>query len=144
MRVRRLLALTLRDLRRLAIDPRPPSSEDWESRVYGRLAALPHQVEPLQLAQLLAALSVGNEIIELRRAAVRLGVAAQLDAALGALAQGNGAIAIAQLRQLDQRLASAPDGAVDTTVVLRARAHIMGLSELLTAHRAYFDSGAPA
>jgi len=144
LRVRRLLALTLRDLRRLAMNPRPPSSEDWESRIYGRLAALPHQVEPLQLGQLLAAVSVGTEIIQLRGMAPQLAVAAQLDAALGALAQGNGAIAIAQLRQLDQRLASAADGSAETAIVLRARAHILGLSEALTTHSSYFHSGGPA
>ena len=142
LRVRRLLALTLRDLRRLAVDPRPPSSDVWESRVYGRLAALPRQTEQLQLDQLLAAHSVGTEIIELRRVATRLGVTAQLEAALGALAQGNGAIAIAQLRQLDQRLASAADDAAETAI--HARAHILGLSEALTAHIPYFGSGALA
>ena len=144
LRVRRLLALTLRDLRRLAIDRLPPSSEDWESRIYDRLAALPNQAEPLQLAQLMAALSVGTDIVQLRLMAPRLGVAAQLDAALGALAQGNSAIAIARLRQLDHRLASAPDGAAEIAIALRARAHILGLSEALTAHCPYFDSGTPA
>ena len=126
------------------MNPRPPSSEDWESRIYGRLAALPQQVEPLQLGQLLAALSVGTEIVQLRRMAPRLGVAALLDAALGALAQGNSAIAIARLRQLDRRLASAPDGAAEIAIALRARARILDLSEALTAHCPYFDSGTPA
>ena len=144
VRVRRLLALTLRDLRRLAIDPLPSSSEDWESRIYGRLAALPDQAEPLQRAQLMAALSVGTEIIQLRRVAPQLGAATQLDAAFEALAQGNGAIAIARLRQFDDRLASAPDGAAATAIALRARAYILGLSDTLTAHSPYFDSGAPA
>jgi uncharacterized membrane protein YccC len=144
LRVRRLLTLTLRDLRRLAIDPRPSSPEDWESRTYGRLAALPNQAEPLQRGQLMAALSLGTEIVQLRRVAQRLGVAAQLDAAFGALAQGNGAIAIARLRQLYHDLASAPDGAAETAIALRACSHILGLSEALTAHCHYFDSGAPA
>ena len=143
LRVRRLLALTLRDLRRLAIDPLP-SSKDWESRIYGRLAALPDQAEPLQRAQLMVALSVGTEIVQLRAVAPRLGVAPQLDAALGALAQGNGATAIARLRQLDHRLASAADSAAEAAIALRARAHILGLSEALTAYSPYFDSGAPA
>jgi len=144
LRVRRLLALTLRDLRRLAIDSLPPSSEDWESRIYDRLAALPDQAEPLQLTQLMAALSVGTEIVKLRMVAPPLGVAAQLDAALEALAQGNSASAIARLRQLDHRLASAPGGAAEMAIALRARAHILGLSEALTAYSPYFDSGAPA
>jgi uncharacterized membrane protein YccC len=142
VRVRRLLALSLRDLRRLAIDPRPPSGADWESRIYGRLTALPRQTESLQLEQLLAALSAGTEIVQLGSMAPQLGVAAQLDAALAILAQGNSAIAIERLRQLDLRLASPRDGATETA--LRARAHILGLSELLAAHSPYFDLGAPA
>src|SRR5215468_9325879 len=82
LRVRRLLALTLRDLRRLAI-------EDWERRIHGRLAALPDQAEPLQQVQLMAALSVGSEIIHLRRVMAELGVSSELDSALAALAQGD-------------------------------------------------------
>ena len=38
-RTRRLLALTLRDLRRLARRPIPRTPEDWEGHMYGRLAA---------------------------------------------------------------------------------------------------------
>src|SRR6201994_2653016 len=66
LRSRRLLALSLRDLRRLAISPPPPRAADWERRTYDRLVALPDQTEPLQRAQLLAALSVGTDINELR------------------------------------------------------------------------------
>ena len=75
LRTRRLLALTLRDLRRLATARLRPTSEDWDGRMYGRLAALPDQAEPLQRARLLAALSVGSEIIQLRHVAPSLGVA---------------------------------------------------------------------
>ena len=98
LRTRRLLDLTLRDLRRLAVGPRPPAPEDWDGRIYGRLAAMPAEAEPLQRAQLLAALSVGNAMIELRDIAPRLGEGAALDAALAAFAQGNSAVAIARLR----------------------------------------------
>ena len=66
LRARRLLALTLRDLRRLAIGLLPPRPEAWQGRLYGRLEALPDQAEPLQRAQLLAALSVGDDIMQLR------------------------------------------------------------------------------
>ena len=38
-RTRRLLALTLRDLRRLATGPIPRTPDDWEGRMYGRLSA---------------------------------------------------------------------------------------------------------
>ena len=35
--------------------------------MYGRFAALPDQAQPLQRSQLMAAFSVGTEIIQLRR-----------------------------------------------------------------------------
>jgi uncharacterized membrane protein YccC len=110
LRARRLLSLTLRDLRRLAISSLPQRSEDWESRMYGRLAALPEEAEPLQRARLLAALSIGSEIIQLRHLAARVGAGVELDAALAAFAQGNSAVAIALLQQLDQRIASVDAG----------------------------------
>src|SRR5438477_6765702 len=70
-RTRRLLALTLRDLRRLATGPIPRTPDDWEGRMYGRFAALPDQAQPLQRSQLMAAFSVGSEIIQLRHFALR-------------------------------------------------------------------------
>jgi uncharacterized membrane protein YccC len=144
LRARRLLALSLRDLRGLAVAFRPPSSEDWEGRIYTRLAALPDQAEPLQRARLLAALSVGSEIIHFRPIAARLGVNAEFDAALEAFAQGNSAVAIARLHQLDQRIASNPDAAPEPAIALRARGRILVISEALAEHASYFDAGAIA
>ncbi len=71
LRTRRLLTLTLRDLRRLTTDPISRTANDWESRTYSRLSQLPDAAEPLQRAQLMTALSVGTEIIRLRRVARR-------------------------------------------------------------------------
>ena len=119
---RRLLAAALRDLRHLAIDPPPASSEDWESRMYSRLAALPDQAEPLERAQLVAALSVGCEILQVRRMASSLPVAAELDAVLAALAEGNTDIA-PRLARLDEDLASLPDRASRPDLVTRTREH---------------------
>ena len=138
-RTRRLLALTLRDLRRLATGPVPRTPDDWEGRVYGRLAALPDQAESLQRARLVAALAVGIEIIQLRHIARRLDLGSDLDAALEALAQGDGETATARLARLDQLLASDPAG----SVALRARGSILAISEALTQHASYFDAGAP-
>jgi uncharacterized membrane protein YccC len=104
-RTRRLLALTLRDLRRLAVAPRWLTWEGWDARMIGRLTALPDQAEPWQRARLLAALSVGAEIIHLSRMSPRLG-AAELEAALKAVTSGNTRTAIAKLREFDSRLAS--------------------------------------
>ena len=47
LRTRRLLALSLRDLKRVARGPVPETSEDWESRMYSRLSALPDAAEPV-------------------------------------------------------------------------------------------------
>jgi uncharacterized membrane protein YccC len=143
-RMRRLLALTSRDLRRLATAPVLPISEDWESRIHGRLTALPDQSEPLHRSQLLAALSIGTAIIHLRHILPHLGTAAELDATLEAFAQGNSAMVIAQLRKLEHRLTSTPASGLEPAIALRARGRILVIFEALAEHGAYFDSGAPA
>lgn len=73
--------------------------------MYSRLAAMPDQADPLQRARMLAALSVGTEIVNLRHMAPRLGVVAKLDAALKGFAQKNSTIAVARLHQLDHHIA---------------------------------------
>jgi len=82
LRARRLLALTLRDLRRLASGSIPRSPDAWEGRVYSRLSVLPDAAAPLQRSELLAALSVGCEIIRLRNICHRLDLGSGLDEAL--------------------------------------------------------------
>ncbi|MGB6397974.1 MAG: FUSC family protein [Bradyrhizobium sp.] len=144
LRVRRLLALTSRDLRHLAIAPVLPRPDHWQSRFYSRLTALPDQATPLQRAQLLAALSVSTEIIGLRQIATHLGTTAELDAALNDIALGHSTEAIAKLRQFDDRLASARETGTEATVALRGRGRILVISEALAEHGAYFDAGAPA
>jgi uncharacterized membrane protein YccC len=144
LRVRRLLALTSRDLRRLAIAPQLPTLDYWESRIYSRLTALPDQATPLQRAQLLAALSVGTEIIGLRQMASNLGTTAELDAALNDIALGHGTKAIAKLRQFDDRLASTRETGTEATMTLRGRGRVLVISEVIAEHAHYFDTGAPA
>jgi uncharacterized membrane protein YccC len=136
-RTRRLLALTLRDLRRLATGPIPWTADDWEGRIYGRLAVLPDAAEPLQRSQLLAALMVGTEIIRLRHISSSLGLDSDLDAALAA------ALATTGLARLDDRLASLPDGGSEASLALQARGSILAISEALIQHASYFDAGAP-
>jgi uncharacterized membrane protein YccC len=142
-RTRRLLALTLHDLRRLAKGRIPWTADDWEGRIYGRLAALPDAAEPLQRSQLLAGLAVGTEIIQLRHMAPRLGLGADLDAALAPFGRGNSAIATARLTQLDDRLAARPKAGSEASLALRARGIILAITEALIAHASYFDAGAP-
>jgi uncharacterized membrane protein YccC len=47
-RTRRLLAVTLRDLRRLATGPLPPTSDDWEGLIYSRIAVAPDATSSTQ------------------------------------------------------------------------------------------------
>jgi uncharacterized membrane protein YccC len=142
LRTRRLLALTLRDLRRLATSPTPRTANDWEGRIYSRLSALPEQAEPLQRAQLLAALSVGTAIIRLRRIARRFELHIELDAALDAVARGDSSVTTERLGRLDRMLAALPGTRPGVRVRLRARGSILAMSEALTEHAAYFDSRA--
>ena len=60
LRTRRLLTLTLQELRRLSKAPIRGTEHEWQSRIYSRLSVLPEQAEPLQRGQLLAALCVGS------------------------------------------------------------------------------------
>jgi uncharacterized membrane protein YccC len=143
VRVRRLLASTARHLRRLAIAAVLPGQDYWESCVYSRLTALPDQATPLQRAQLLAALSVGSEIINLRRIAAHLGVTAELDAALNDIALGHSTGTIAKLRQFDDRLASAHETGTEAAIALRGRGRVLIVSEAIAEHGNYFDEGAP-
>jgi uncharacterized membrane protein YccC len=142
VRARRLVALTLRDLRRLAAG-RTSMADDWEGRTYRRLAAMPEQVEPLQLARIVAAASVGTEINRLRHIAFRLGLGAETDAALAALSQGDNMIATERLAQIDHVLAALPGNVKPkTSIGLRARGSIRVIQEALAQHASYFESGA--
>jgi uncharacterized membrane protein YccC len=141
VRCRRLLALTLRDLRRLATGRVPRTADDWTGVVVNRLSVLPEAAEPLQRAQLVAALSMGTEIVRLHRIARRLGFAALAADALDQLAQGRSGLAIARLTVLDQALASRPSGAPGASGAMRARGSILVVSEALAQHAEYFDAG---
>ena len=105
--------------------------------MYGRLSALPDQAQPLQRAEMLAALSVGTEIIQLRRIGRRMDLGSELDAALEALRRGDISLATACLDRLDDALAARQGAAV-----LRARGSILAMTEVLTQHAAYFEAGA--
>jgi uncharacterized membrane protein YccC len=126
-RAARLVALTSRDLRRLALGTVPDTPARWERLVYARLSALPAEATLLQRGALIASLSVGTGLLHLRGAGAALGLAADVDRALGAFADGDAALAAARLARLDGRLAALP-GAV------RARASVLGITEALAQY----------
>ena len=86
----------------------------------------------------MAVLSVGAEIIRLRRICRRFDLGSHLDAALETMARGDSAMTIVRLTRLDEALAARPGAAA-----LRARSSILAMSEALTQHSAYFDEEAP-
>jgi uncharacterized membrane protein YccC len=137
-RAARLLALTLRDLRRLVAIQTTGTQSAWESVVYGRLSSFPEQAQPLQRARLLVALSVGSEVIRVRRLARRLGCGAQIEATLGPLASAQSALARERLEHFSNELSTLSGGAART--VLRLQSSILAISEGLCRHAAYFDS----
>jgi len=87
-------------------------------------------------------LSVGNEIIQLRHLAPGLGTTKEVATAFEALAQGHSATAVAQLRQLDRRLARDTDAEPEAAMAIRVRARIGVVTDALSEHRSYFDRGA--
>jgi uncharacterized membrane protein YccC len=140
LRTRRLLALTLRDLRGLATVPVLSTRRSWVSKVYGRLLVLPEQAEPLKRAQLLAALSVGTEIIRLRRMACRIHIDVALDAALESLARGQSVLAANHLAQVYNALDMLSGDGIRASATLRAQGSVRAISEAIVQHAAYFDS----
>jgi uncharacterized membrane protein YccC len=139
-RTRRLLALTLLDLRRLAVSAAFPAADDWRGRVYNRISALPEQAEPLQRAQNVAALMVGSEIIKLRRIAPEFVQGSVLRTTLEAVAQGNVPRAIAGLADLDRAFELVSAAATNASIALRARGSILAMSEALNEHAVYFET----
>jgi len=128
----------LRDFRRLAAGR---TYRDWFGHIGGRLVTTPDAATPLQRAQLLAALSVGSEIIQLRDSAHRFSLDTDLDPALAAVAQGETASATAHLARLDAALAAQAATGPEMQTVLRARGSILLISETLAVHAIYFGSG---
>jgi uncharacterized membrane protein YccC len=142
VRTRRLLTIALQDLRRLATGRLP--QQVWKERMFGALAALPDQAQPLRRAQLLAAMAVGNELLALRRLCAQLGFDLEFKSVLVAVTEGNSAAALTNLASLDAHLAPLAHGEPAPFPALRARAKLLVLSEALTQHSEYFDAGARA
>jgi uncharacterized membrane protein YccC len=141
-RARRLLTLTLRDLRAVATGRRRMTIRAWEARVYARLMAMPADVDLLQGARMMAVLAVGTEIIRLRRLTARLGQLEQMDFAFAAIAAGDGEGAVAHLRRFDAQLAAALGDPQRRVVRQHARGAITAIVEALDQHAAFFDARA--
>jgi uncharacterized membrane protein YccC len=145
-RARRLLALTLRDLRQLTCGRQPASTERWRRHVYVRMGAMTDGMALLQHARMAAALAVGNATLRLRRLAGHLDVMPGVEPVLTGLRQGDTLGAVRALERLDADLHTLPGPLAQTRArqVLRMRVTIIEMVETLRAHRSYFDSHAAA
>ena len=139
LRSQRLLALSLRDLRRLAADP-SRRHRSWEERLYYRIAALPADAEPRQRAVLVTALTVGESIALLWQTAPQMGFAAEFEAALRLFSSGDCSAKVTQLEAADRRLVALADD--DELAVMRARGQLLAIRDALSDHRVYFETGA--
>ena len=139
IRARRLLALTLADLRRLARQAEPGRQRDWESRGVARLLAMPNQAQPVERSELAAAVAIGKEIVRLRHVAPRFVPATVVDAALSAFAQGRRGETVERLAELDRRLAALPHARSGGRILLSLRASILVISGQLSQYAFYFD-----
>lgn len=142
LRARRLLALTLRDFRQLAVKPGIPTVADWIGKLAARLSALPEQAKLVQFARLGTTLFTGTAIIQLRRVASKPGIAAALDPAFEAIAHGKSGLAIDLLAKADEVLSQPGNNEAGADIRIEARAGICLLSEALFRHGAYFDGRA--
>jgi uncharacterized membrane protein YccC len=137
-RTRRLIAIALADLRRIARSRVPARPRKWRARAHARLIALPEQAEPLQRSQMTSILAVGVQIIRLRSVGPRFLSRAAIDAALEALCEGRTAVAIERLGEVDQRLATLKP---ETRILRRLRASILAISLELAAYPGFFEAG---
>ena len=144
IRTSRLLALTLADLRRLAKRASSRRREDdWESRIVARFLAMPDQAEPVERAELVAAMAVGNHIVRLRRVAPRFVPGAAVDTALQALAEGRSGEASERLKDIDRQLAALPRTRSGSRAVLGLRAGLLVVCGQLASYASYYDRTDP-
>ena len=137
VRTRRLLASSLRDVRKIAAGRGRWSAREWKRRVYARLLALPDFAQPVERAQLTASVTAGTALIRLRRLIPSRPIVAPLERALNAVSTGHCNLAIEALAMIERHLSTA-NHSDEPKHTIRARASLLALSELLKQHSAYF------
>jgi uncharacterized membrane protein YccC len=137
----RLLALSVRDLRRLAVRRRWLSRADWTSLISCRLASMPTTATQEQLAQLVAALSAGEAIIQLRDWRGTFVGTDHLDCALAALSAGNIPGTRYWLAEFVAMLSE--NEASGSVAVLRGEAAASVIADALARHSTFFADAPP-
>jgi uncharacterized membrane protein YccC len=139
-RIRRLLALTLRDLRRVAGRHQRFEQAAWISVVSQRLAAMPEQATLEQEAELLAGLSVGEATIDLLEIRPHLAGCDALDHAFECLAGADIAAAREWLARFCVRQAEVPPAEAQRGVYASVQATLV--ADALSRHARFFASDA--
>jgi uncharacterized membrane protein YccC len=140
VKIARLHGLTRRDLRRLAGRRVGWRRQAWEKRVFARVLALPDPATVLDGAQLLAAMSAGDELLRLRGIGARFGAAPALRTLEAAMAQGHIAEAANALEGLRRTVEAF--GAPADASRLRVLAAAEVLSQIFARHGAYLAGAA--
>ena len=144
LRARRLLALTLRDLRRLAIAPVLPRSEDWEGRMLWSARGIAGS------SRAVAACATAGGAVGRHRDHPASPDGSTPWGGHGARRRARG---LRAGKQRDRNRAAASTRSSprlqsrrqpETAIALRARGRILVISEALSDHSSYFDAGAPA
>lgn len=141
LRASRLVDLTFRDLRRMAAGRWTPSPAAWQNRVYARLTAMPESVDPAGGFRVVAALSLGLQVLRLRSMGTAGRLCDTVTAALGGLARGDIDALLAGLDRVDTACVPEPgraDGGLDGRLVLRVRTATQVMRDVVRQHRHAF------
>jgi uncharacterized membrane protein YccC len=138
IRADRLVRLTVRDLRRIAAGRSRMTPDPWQHRVYARLIALPEGVDLIYGSRLVAALSMGLQVLRLRSLAGEDRVGDGLRDGLGRLAVGDVDGMLGKLQRIGSDLQDHGDGDAD----LRILTAIQVVSDVVRQHRHEFARAA--
>jgi len=143
LRSKRLADLSIRDLRLLAAGRRDWTIGQWQRRIYSRLRLMPEDVESSQQSYLIAALSVGIQIIRLRHLLRNGRIEIELSEMLAALTAGDTATLRKALCTADHAISSVSPTHPGTPSRLRARSALLAIGESVNLHCEYFESRRP-
>ncbi|WP_371347302.1 FUSC family protein [Ancylobacter sp. IITR112] len=128
-RARRLVALSVRDLRRLARDEGPGDAARWTARLTRRAEALPPQAAPEQAGSLTGLLAMGQAVLQLKALPDCPVAAPALRRALDALAGGRLDVVRNALEDIqnmgDAGPAGLPEDSPFRTVKIRAAVDVL-------------------
>lgn len=139
LRSQRLRDLTIRDLRRLAMGRRKWTLSKWQRRIYTRLTAMPDDAEPVLRSYLVSTLSVGLQLIRLRRLSRHGRIGVELSDVQTSVAAGDLAKLHAVIKRVDGELAAIPDTQPGAPGRMRVRAALLAIVEAVDRQREYYE-----